>query len=151
MAKFDGRGAGHRINYLQGRIIDEAIRANASIGDGEGVNRIVTYHAGWSDAKIANLVAPQISPDLTTGAVRRFRAANIGRLLTGVKPGTKLRPRHSSPLLAELARQKTQIAVLESRVASLENYLHTQSGYIWPRPNGQPDDATDTTNWGYPR
>lgn len=153
MAKFDGRGTGHRLNYLQGRIIDEAIRANASIGDGEGVDRIVTYHAGWSDAKVADLVRPLISPDLTMGAVRRFRAANIGRLLTGVKPGTKLRPRHVSPLLAELARQKTQIALLESRMASLEKYLHEKSGYMLPwsaehAPNGSPDD---TPNWSYPR
>lgn len=113
MARF-GKGKGVRLNYQQSKLVEDTIRAHASVGEGTTVaDKLVVYETGWDDRKVAEELRPRIGEDLTASAVRRFRATNIGRITPGVKPGTK-------PARAPL---QEQIAVLTQRIDALEAYV----------------------------
>ncbi len=118
---------GVRLNYQQGKLVEDFIRAHAEVSNAAIIpDRVVSYESGWDDRRVTEVLRDQIGNDLTIGAVRRFRATNIGKLAPGVKPGTKSA---RAPLQEQIAVLTQQVERLRLQFIALEQHVSRRTGY----------------------
>ena len=122
----------HRIGAAAAVALADAIRKRAEVFPGKDGRKMVRYHEGWNDAKVAAEVEEELGYKPKTEAVTRFRQKAIGDLENkGGIFGNR------GPFAMRLAGIEDAIATLTIAV----NELREERGLAPLVEKGQPDSS----------
>lgn len=132
-------GSFNRIGGVEAIAISDMIRKHADVTD-KGDHRVVKYHEGWDDARVAKEVADYLDFKPTEEAVARLRSKAIGHT-----EGNRGNFGGTGPLTVRLKRIESEQAKLRHDVDELRRHAGL------PVNNGEADAVEERGEFGQPQ